>query len=185
MEQAMESVRKSYADLFARVLEAFKETHKELDHVHAYVTQFWGLGYIFLSRNAWVGKTYKHMPPGFYIENLRLELLCAEDQPAPYASIWVPMKKTGLGPDKARQAIGMAAERLLTNQERQFCLKQQEDDDYTLSYELPESREELIKMLLDGEADRFVGCMVSHLELLARFTPVLDKLLVARKPGRT
>jgi hypothetical protein len=33
-------------------------------------------------------------------------------------------------------------------------------------------------MFADGDAHRFVGCFASQVDLLARFVPVLDKVLL-------
>jgi hypothetical protein len=180
MEQAMESVRKKYTGVFQRVVETLQRTRKEFDHTGVFVTQFWGDGFVFLSRTAWKRREKQWPPPGFYIGNLRLELLCAEDEPPPYAGIRIPAK----GRDVDTKALTNAVRKLLTEKERKRCPIQQEDGNYPLYYDLPETRADLLDMLLDGEADRFVDCMVSHLELLARFTPVLDKLLASKTAGR-
>jgi len=105
MEKAMESIRKDYKGIFERVLEAVLQSGNEFDNPGVFVTQFWGSGYVFLNRTAWLRNKKIWPPPGFYIENLRLELLCDKDGPAPYASIWLPAKKTGVDPAEARKAI--------------------------------------------------------------------------------
>ncbi len=184
MEKAMESVRKEYKGVFERALEALQQSGKDFDNPGIFVTQFWGRGFVFLNMTAWMRNKKIWPPPGFYIENLRLELLCDKDEAVPYASIWLPAKKNGVDPAEARKAILEAAQQLLTEEERALCLKGQEEDDYPLYYDLPEPKDQLLKMLLDGDAQPFVDCMVGHLDLLARFTPVIDKLLGVAAAGQ-
>jgi len=179
----MENIRKKYKGIFERVVDALQQGGKEFDYPGIFVTQFWCSGYVFLSKTAWMRGKKIWPPPGFYVEHLRLELLCDRDEPAPHASIWLPAKKTGVDPGQARQAILKAAPQWLTEDEQSRCLKQPEDEDYLLCHDLPEGRDRLLQMLVEGDAQPFVDCMVSHMELLSRFTPVLDKLLVGGKSG--
>jgi hypothetical protein len=182
MEEAMQSVRKKYMAVFDRVVETVRKNHEDLDDYSNRMTYANEDGCVLLTKSAWREKQ-KWWPPGFYIEELRPELLFDTDGPAPYASIWVPAKKTGIDPAEARKAIIEAAPQCLSEDERARCLKQPEDLDYLLCYDLPEPKDELLKMLLEGDAQPFVDCMVRHLDLLARFTPVVDKLLVGGRGG--
>ncbi|HUT34320.1 MAG TPA: hypothetical protein VNE39_12615 [Planctomycetota bacterium] len=180
----MESIRKEYKGIFERAVDALQQSGKAFDNPGVFVTQFWGRGYVFLNRTAWMRNKKIWPPPGFYIENLRLELLCDKDEPAPYASIWLPAKKTGVDLSEARKAIVEAAQQLLTKEECERCLKQQEEVEYPLYYDLPEPKDQLLEMLVKGDGQSFVDCMVGHLDLLARFTPVVDKLLGVAAGGQ-
>ena len=46
---------------------------------------------------------------------------------------------------------------------------------YQLWYELPES-DKLMQMLLDGDSQKFVDCLLGHFEVFAKFIPVLDEI---------
>jgi len=67
---------------------------------------------------------------------------------------------------------------------RALCLKGREEDEYPLCYDLPEPKDQLLKMLVEGDAQQFVDCMVGHLRLLAQFTPAIDKLLGVATAGQ-
>jgi hypothetical protein len=45
-----------------------------------------------------------------------------------------------------------------------------------LVYLLPQSRKELLEMLAEGTSQPFIDCLVGHLEVVIKFTPVLDKV---------
>ncbi|HPD17121.1 MAG TPA: hypothetical protein PLE19_19430 [Planctomycetota bacterium] len=172
----MQDVRKKYVAVFDRVVETVRKNHEDFDDYSNRMTYANEDGFVLLTKSAWREKQ-KWPPPGLWIENLRPELLFDTDGPVPYAGIWVPAKKTGVDSRKARKAIVGAALHCLSEDEQARCLKQPEDEDYLLCYDLPEERDRLLQMLLEGDAQSFVDCMVGHLDLLARFTPVVDKLL--------
>jgi len=182
MEESMEKVRKKYAALCQRAIEAFQATHKELDNPQVFVTQFWDSGYAGIGRVGWrQGKGN----PGFYIQNLRLEVLTDETEEAPYAYIWLGKPPKGSADfAKARKTIQSAASKLLTQEELRRCSMDDPDIGCPLYYYLPESRHDLLAMLTEADGQRFADCLAAHLELLARFTPVLDEILLKGNPAR-
>jgi hypothetical protein len=177
LEESMKRVREKYTGLCEKVAEAVKTKHPELDLNRVGVTLPWGHGFLFSSPTAWEARI--NDGPGFLITNLGLEVLGSDDEPPPRAAIWIkPARKAGVDLAQARKALVSAAETVLTPEERDLCLKERGDRDSVLFYDLPETRQQLLEMLLEGDAQRFVDCMVSHIELLARFTPALDKILL-------
>jgi len=178
LEESMERVREKYAEVFERIAESVKAQHDELDWQRAYLTQFWGSGGIGFARQNW--RALKGWHPGLYLSNMRLERLCSEDEERPHAGIWIP-RKLGIDLEKARDLIRSAANSCLTKEEQKLCLSQAGDDEDPVYYELPETRKQLLEMLVEGDARRFIDCMVSHIDILAKFTPVLDKILAKEK----
>ena len=183
MQESMDKVRKKYASLCQRTVEAFQATHKELDNPQVFVTQFWESGYAGIGRVAWrQGKGN----PGFYIQNLRLEVLTDETEEATCAYIWLSQPQKGSADFvKARKTIQSAASKLLTQEELRRCSMDDPDIGCPLCYDLPESRHDLLGMLTEADGQRFADCLTAHMELLARFTPILDELLLkgARATG--
>ncbi|MCX5674787.1 MAG: hypothetical protein NTX87_07250 [Planctomycetota bacterium] len=176
MEESMDKVRKKYASLCQRTVEAFQATHKELDNSQVFVTQFWASGYAGTGRVAW---RHGKGNPGFYIDNLRLEVLTDETEEAPYAYIWLDKPQKGsVDFAKARKTIQSAASKLLTQEELRRCSMDDPDEGCPLYYDLPESRHDLLGMLTEADGQRFADCLTAHMELLARFTPVLDEILL-------
>jgi hypothetical protein len=88
LEKSMEDVRTKYKEVFQRIIDAVAEAHPELDAQRSRVTQFWADGYIGFGRKSWPSGANWHS--GFWVENLRLEILAAEDTEPPYAYIWAP-----------------------------------------------------------------------------------------------
>jgi hypothetical protein len=176
MEESMETIRVKYDSLFQKTVDAFRARHEELNNPQVYVKQFWDTGYAGVGRKAWCSGNYN---PGFYLYNLRLEILSDETQDAPYAYIWLgSAKKTDADLAAARERIRLAASKLLTKEELQRCKMDDPDKGCPLYYYLPESRNDLLNMLTMGDGQHFADCMTAHLELLARFTPILDEVLL-------
>jgi hypothetical protein len=170
LEKSMEDVRTKYKEVFQRIIHAVTEAHPELDAQRSRVTQFWADGYIGFGRKSWPSGAKWHS--GFWIENLRLEILAAEDTEPPYAYIWAP-GKSNLDFDAARTAVNAAAKDLLTPEEH--SAKGPHSDDVLLYLPAP-SKHQLLDALSDGDGQKFVKLFVSHYDMAARFVPVLDKV---------
>jgi DNA-binding GntR family transcriptional regulator len=94
------------------------------------------------------------------------------------AVIWTqPAARNHPNPASIDRAVSIEAPRLLAKEELRRCAKEEQ-----LWYYLPETGQQLIDAILDGDGQRFVDSMTAHFDLLARFTPLLDKLLI--KPTR-
>jgi hypothetical protein len=173
----MDTVRKRYAEICTDVVDAVQDKHPELGWSRVYVSRETGKGGIGIGRKAWPGN--RNWLVGFYVEGLRLEHLCSEEAGRPYASIWTqPVAGRQLNSAQIDRALRAEARQILTKEELQRCAK----DDEGLWYYLPETGRQLVDLLLDGDGRPFVDCIAAHFDLLARFTPVLDKVLA--KPSR-
>jgi hypothetical protein len=172
LEESMEGVRTKYREVFQRIIDAVTQAHPELDAQRSALTQFWGSGYIGFGRKSWPdGET--GWPSGLWVENLRLEVLVAEDSGPPYACIWAP-RKSNLDFDAARVAMKEAAKQLLTPEELKDTIGD-ESDEVLLNLPAP-SKRQLLDALSDGDGQKFVNLFVSHFDMAARFVPVLDKV---------
>ena len=80
----------------------------------------------------------------------------------------------------AREKLYAASKELLTRKERELAFEEKPGEECALWYHLPEKQAQLLEMLVANDGRGFVDCMVGHIDLLARFTPVLDKILVQR-----
>ena len=100
----------------------------------------------------------------------------------PYASVFIsPPEDSTLNLEIAAKKIKSEADRLW---EKLKIRSEVDLDDMTASIEfsLPESREELLALLVKNDARGFIQCMADHFETMARLTPVLDELFQAGKP---
>lgn len=184
LEESMEGVRTKYKEAFQRVVEAVTEAHPELDTNAMYVTQFWGKGSIGFGRKLWPTEN-TNWPPGFWIDHIRLETLSDEEAPPPAASIWLPSRsarKANVDLLEVRTAIFEAARTLLSKEEFDRCDKAEADREVLLAWAAP-SKRELLDMISDGDGQRFVGCLAAQFDILARFVPVLDDILVKNRLG--
>lgn len=172
LEESMEKVRTKYREVFERVINAVREAHPELNASTSFPTQFWSKGSIGFGRKSWPGGNSK-WPAGFWIWDVRLEVLVAQDTEPPCASIWID-KKHDLNFDQARAAITSAAKRLFTPDEQKELLNA-ESGDHLIWFTAP-SKGELLDSLAEGDGQGFVALMVSQLDKMARFIPELDRL---------
>jgi hypothetical protein len=175
LEKSMEDVRSKYKEVFERIAAAVSEVHPELDARRIAVTQFWGKGHIGFGRKSWPGGETS-WPSGLWVDNLRLEVLAAEDSEPPYAHIWVPMNsKANIDYHAARAAVKNAAKDLLSPEVLQRTIGPESFEDVLFCLPAP-SKRELLCALADGDGQGFVELFVSQFELMARFVPVLDKV---------
>jgi hypothetical protein len=174
LEESMETVRTKYKEVFDRIVEAVTEAHPELDAHAEYPTQFWGPGSIGFGRKSWPGGESR-WPSGFWLDNVRLEKLSAEESEEPLGSIWFSNKsKSNLDFDAARVAVNNAAKEVLTADEQKKT--ETADSDDVLLYLPGPSKAELLQALSDGDDQAFVEIFVSQFDMMARFVPVLDSV---------
>jgi hypothetical protein len=175
VEKSMEDIRDKYAGVFDRVRDEVKAAHHEFDDFYIRVTQFWCKGIMGIGRKEWRRKGGDQAR--IQIDKLRLEALLNDDLNPPFAGIWA-CKAIRPGTDLEGVAkIISEAKKVLTKEECARCRTESEKNyGYVLRYDLPENRHDLAEMLLEGDGQKFVDCMVSHFDVLARFIPVLDEV---------
>jgi hypothetical protein len=150
--------------------------HENLDASTIKVTQHWGKGYVGLGREAW--HSTGGSPTGYYIENIRLEILADESAPPPTAYIWLrPAVQSGADLARAVAAVRKAATKALSKEELRAC-QFMDDGETVLSLGLPPGRKDLLEMLSQADSQAFVDCLVSQFEILTRFNDVLDSVLI-------
>lgn len=175
LEESMQEVRNKYFGLGQAVVERIRDEQPALDWDEVNVHRKSGQGRIGIARSTWPEKGGYKL--GFYVEGLRLEQLAGaeEDEPEPlYACIWTePAGKTPSQGLEFAKAVHSGERRRLTEEERKKC---KEEPGAPLWYFLPQTGEQLLQMLLAGDGQQFVECMVTHFGLLARFTPDLDEV---------
>ena len=124
---------------------------------------------------------YDNWPSGFWISNLEFENLLAEHGEAVCGYVWLGIWGDLAFLDNARAKLSRAAERLPKPQKSRWFSKAEDDPRSILWYEVSESRKSIVEMVLNGNRDRFANFILSHAQILTRFTPVLDELFAKRK----
>lgn len=174
LELAMEKIRENYTSVGQRVVDAVRGAHVEIDWDMVRLTQHWGKGFILVGRKAW--ESPNDWASGFSIDNLRLEVLSDESEEQPSISVWFnKVAKLGINETDAIKTVHNAAKNILSKDEMKLC-KLTIEDNCGLIYDIPRNRRELMKMLMDGNSQAFVDCLVEHLEVVLKFTPVLDNI---------
>jgi hypothetical protein len=174
LEKSMEGVRTKYKEVFDRIISAVTEAHPVLDAQRSAPTQFWGSGYIGFGRRSWPGGE-STWPSGLWLNNLRLEVLAAEDSEPPNAYIEFSNKtKSNLDFGAARAALDAAAKAILTPEELKGTASA-ESSGVLLWLPAP-SKGELLGSLSVNDGQGFVELFVSQFDMMARFVPVLDKV---------
>ena len=108
-----------------------------------------------------------------------MEELSDDNAEHPFIGIWAGTPNKPAMDVKGIKRVLSSADKTLTEDEFAICEKEDPSEYYyVLWYELPEKRADLIEMLLDGDGQRFVDCLVAHFEVFAKFIPVLDEVFV-------
>jgi len=176
LELSMGKVREKYVAVVQRVVDTVGARNENLDASTIKVTQHWGNGYVGLGRKAWHSKGSS--PTGYYIENIRLEILADESEPPPTAYIWLkPAVQNGADFARALAAVRKAARKSLSKDELRAC-QFMDDEETVLSLGLLPGRKDLLEMLSQADSQAFVDCLVSQFEILTRFNEVLDSVLI-------
>jgi hypothetical protein len=171
LEKSADSIRSKYNQTFQRVFEKVRAAHRQLDSDRNSVQRS---GEAFIGRKIW--PQVASWPPGFWIEKMNLENLVSEATgEEPWAAVWMQPPKE-MSQDEAVAHLEKAAQAVLTKKEIQGVQPHKEGGSVALWYYLPQSRTQLMQLLLRDQAQDFVECMTQHFNRLARFTPILDRM---------
>jgi len=183
LQQSIESISDKYDVICREVLEAVREKFPELDTSRVRPDSDSDGRQIALGKKRWP-RMWDGWPSGLWVSGIGLEYLTSETEDPPGASIWLrPPTSLGFEPSNARNRVCREAKKLMSDDQFRRCST--DDDRWTcLWYTLPESRQALLAMLLKDQAKDFVDCMVSHFEVLAKFIPVVDELLLVKNRVR-
>jgi len=178
LRQSTDSISDTYDAICGEVVAAVREKMPELNHSRVF-DEFRESGrQIALGRKRWPSK-WTGWLSGFYISDIGLESLSSESEDPPTASIWlIPPSGSGLDHAQARNRIRREAKQRLRPEQLKACCED-EDPCTCLCFSLPERRDRLLEMLLNDRTQDYVDCMVSHFEVLAKFIPVVDELLLS------
>ncbi len=175
LEDSMDNIRQKYADAWEVLL---KRIHPELDFPVLRPNDKQG-GRVGCGRNSWPSR-YSAWPSGFFIEQISFESLCAHDEERPFASIWIaPPEKLHINLEAARKRIREKAEDSLG---RPLEEGKPSAFQISMSYNLPETSQELISALTTNGGRDFFAIMESHLNFFRPLIPVIDA--VFRKVGK-
>ncbi len=107
---------------------------------------------------------------------MSLEVLSDETELQACLSVWFNKpEKMGVPREEAIKAVHRSAKTVLSQDEMKLC-KLTSDGSNALVYLIPQSRKELLEMLAEGTSQSFIDCLVGHLDVVIKFTPVLNKV---------
>jgi hypothetical protein len=184
LELAMQGVRKKYAEIFIEVLDRVSKKHKELTR-RAYNCNENpeedgpdDLGYsnVGIGKKSWPSKRPNTWPSGFWIGGVLLEDLKLEVGSPPFGEVWLyPPNDIAIDLDQAANTIEREARRLLGKVETKKTVKFDTGEMF-VDYQLPQTRAQLLDLLIKDEARGFIDCMVGHFGNLAKLTQVVDEV---------
>lgn len=114
----------------------------------------------------------------FYLEMIDLDHIFDESSSRPRASFYVyPKKKVKKVSDL--QSLAAKIRKRASSAIRKFPKDSEvkPGSGYVVAFDLPESRQDMRKMLLSGDLDRYVEMLVGHADTLATMIPAIDSVL--------
>ena len=184
-EDAMESARYSYEQLFGKVIEKSRKKHSELHRYKPHmlserVTEGdWedGGGCAGFSSPKWYSD-WASWPSGIWISNISLDELVTERAPAPNACIWLSLSKNSAKRvEKLRDRLVAKSRRVGGFRALDLETHDKSDSLTCFWYDLPEAKSKLLNMVLQENGQPFVDCIAKHVELMASLLQGLDDLL--------
>ena len=184
VEKSVKAIRLRFTEICARFLESIQNEHKTLDRCNNWVKSDWS---VTIGRERWQREgNFAYIG----IEYLCVENLWDDSGEHPFVGIWTGKPKKPAIDLKAIRRILSEAKTILTKDEFARCEWESSPDDeikpsdctyqYQLWYSFPEERKELRNMLLEGDGQPFVDCLVAHFEVFAKFIPILDEVFAKR-----
>ena len=175
LEHSMTAVRDKYGQILDAALDKLRQRYSELDHKGIHLTDEWDLN-VGIGKESWPS-TYPKWPSGIWLGCLTLDHLTSEDADTPFACVWYnPPKSAGIDLDRAVKRMLEAAKTILTKELPHRVKEEVLRSEANIWYPLPESRHELLEMLLNNKSSAFIDCILAHFETLAKFIPVMDEI---------
>ncbi len=179
VEKSMKAIRGRYVGICDKILESVQDEHVGLDRCKNWLKSD---GVLAIGRENWQ-KDGNHA--FIAVECLRLKQPTEDSVDRPYIGIWTGTPKKPAMDWGGISRLRYAAREILTSD--QFAEFFGDPSDWEVNpsdceyqydawYTLPEMKQDLTKMLLDGDGQTFVDCLVSHFEVFTKFIPVLDEV---------
>ena len=165
---------RKYCAVWSEICSQVLLKRRKLDHIFNGLADTWGPPDVGLCRKCWPSP-YKTWLCGFYIKNISLECLCTPEADAPYARIWVePPKKMKIDMGSVKKVFIPKAEKLLGC--KTWDAAKGSNQKLCLTFDLPETRKQLIGLLIKNKEDEFIDLMAAHFKKLAKLTPLIDEV---------
>lgn len=177
LEDAAKIVRTKFVQIFEEVLDEVWKSHRELNSPW---TKYLRYGNVGLGKKAWLLKPGSYS--GFWIQNIGLANLTAQDQEPPYK--YVTIENPSIDLKEAMKRLRTFAEKTLPKEEFDRAEFDSNKTEAWLGIPLKEPRDKLVDLLLKDGGRDFIRCMIDHFEWMTKFTPVLDAILSAGKKVR-
>jgi hypothetical protein len=178
LEIAMNEARQRFKSLFYEIHKKVKQTHPALDrldiHLNPKEIEDWG-GDVIFSSSGWPSD-WETWRTGFHICSISLDELSSEQNPDPSINIFFQVKKNDSRIEEFRQCINAEAPGVFQGKIIFWNNKDEEDNRTLLWYPMSEGKNQILKMLCDGNKQEFVDCIGDHVGLMCGFIPILDKL---------
>ena len=184
LEESMEAIRKKYENMVQQALNQAQQQRPELDVASAFATQFWGIGWIGLSKTCWEASNPSNRP-GLWISGIRLEILASSANESPAAIIWASpkdLKKRNRKVPETIEFIWNEAKNRL-GQETASQFEKGTGSDGTLIRAPMASKAEILEAIQSANGDRFSELIVSAFDDLGPLVPAIDEIFNAAAPG--
>lgn len=187
LEETVQEIREKYEQVLDRVIDRVQKAHPEMDDpaMHLDVDGNYTL-HVGVGKKSWPLAS-KGWPCGLWLQNVLLEnLACEDDSDPPAKSIWLnPSRDLGMDLVQAIDDIQKAAATILSGSDlRRLRTHFSGKTQGWITYPVTESRQELMTLFLQDNAEGFVEKMAGYFEELALFVPVVDKLFEAKRKRR-
>lgn len=173
-EKSMDLVRASHEQIMLRIVEKTSHLLPELDLQKSRGSSF--DGQIVFSKIGWPSARTSY-PSGIWLSGIGLDNLAANEGDNPNLSIWLELPRNSkIDCDRLKSTINSNSSRILNNTELEW--KSGGSTKTCGWYAIPEKREALVKMLLDGDGQHFVDYLAEQVYKMAGFIKILDEALI-------
>jgi len=175
LQMCIEEMERNQTRRLEEIASRFTKSKPELDRWERYPSRGAPAYDIGVGKEQWSKWT------GLWVENIGIQRLWNEQEEGPCASVWIGSEthEAAACRNEIRKAAGS-----ISPVGKGWQSPDAASDVTAVWYPLPESREDLIKMLLEGNGERFNDCISNHLLVLAKFVPVLDTAFKNAKKTR-
>lgn len=159
---------------------AYRDFPEVLNEFRGFFTQSWTPGELYFGREDWPREG--NWPMGLWLSPLSLNSLLSKTSDAPQAWVFVrpARRKATMDVAAAKQKIWSRLAEKRTKEEMKLFSKNEDDDDYLVSWPFS-NQEEILRWVTDGEEAKLRECIQDQIVTFVELVPALNDLLRSGK----
>ena len=183
----MAEAREKHQELLEKIGEAVLGQYnlKDLNVFTGFFKQSWANGTLVFGRGVWPREGNR--PVGLWVDYLSFDCLASDEKDdalEAYVYVGAARRKARLDVVAAKRKLWQELPKLLTAEERQSCLKHEDEKDCLVGWRFS-SKQEFLGWIRAGDEPKLTECIQDQVAIFVKLVPLLNDLLRSDKAEKS